>query len=58
MGMTKSNNLNIISICLDALSQVLFKFTYPFKIEAFFLVPQVLINGIYDACIAFKILEG
>ena len=50
--------LNIISLCLDALSQKLFQFAYPFKIEAFFLVPQVLINSIYDTFSAFKFLPG
>ena len=34
---------------------MLFQFAYPFKIEAFFLVPQVLINSIYDTFIASKI---
>ena len=58
-GMTKTRNcvlfLNIISLCLNALSPMLFQFAYPFKLEAFFLVPQVLINSIYDAFIASKI---
>ena len=43
--------LNIISLCLDALSRTLFKFAYPFKVEAF----QVLTNSIYDAFIASEI---
>ena len=47
--------LNIISLCLDALSPTLFQFTYPFKIEAFFLVPLVLLNSTYDTFIASKI---
>ena len=59
LGMTKAIIvplfLNIISFCLDALSLMLFKFAYPFKIEAFFLIPQVPINSIYDAFIASKI---
>ena len=59
LGMTKSRNcaifLNIIFLCLEALFQILFQFAYPFKIEAFVLVPQVLINSIYDAFMAFKI---
>ena len=29
-----------------------FQFAYPFKIEAFFLVPQVLIQSTYDTFIA------
>ena len=53
LGMTKNKNFaiifNIISLCLSALSPMLFKFAYPFKIEAFFLV------SIYDALIASKI---
>ena len=46
--------LNILSLCLDALSTTLFQFAYPFKIEAFFLVPEVLINSICEAFIAPK----
>ena len=34
---------------------MLFQPDYPFKIEAFLLVPQVLINSIYDAFIASEI---
>ena len=48
--------LNRISLCLDALSPMLFQFAYLLKIEAFILVPQVLINRIYDAFIASRIL--
>ena len=47
--------LNIISRSLDALSQTLFQFAYPSKIEALFLVPKVLMNSIYDAFIVSKI---
>ena len=47
--------LNLISLCLDALSPMLFQIAYPFKVEAFFLVAQVLINSICDAFIASKI---
>ena len=54
--MTKSKNCAIISeiiifLCLDALSPTLFQFTYPFKIETFFVVHQV---PIYVAFIASK----
>ena len=45
--------LNITSFCSDALS--LFQFAYPFNIEDFFPVPQILINIIYDAFFASKI---
>ena len=59
LGMTKSRNCAIISqyslLCLDAVSQTLFQFAYPFKIESFFLVPQLLINSIYDTFTASKI---
>ena len=48
--------LNIIFFCLDALSPTLFQFVYPFKIEAFFLAPQVLINSPCNAFIASKFL--
>ena len=52
--------LNRISICLDARSPTLFQLVFPFKIDAFFLVPlapshEVLINSIYDAFIASEI---
>ena len=46
---------NIISLHLDALSPSLFQFAYPFKIEVFILVPQVLIYCIYDTFIASEI---
>ena len=49
--------LSIISLCLDALSPTLFQFAYPLKIEAFFLVSQVLINSIFVAFISSKILQ-
>ena len=47
--------LNIVSLCLDVVSPTLFQFAYPFKMEAIFLVPQVLVNSIYDTFIASKI---
>ena len=54
--MTKSRKCAIISQYnlpyLEAFSPTLFQFAYPFKIETFFLVPQELINSIYDAFIA------
>ena len=34
---------------------MLFQFAYPFKIEAFFLISQVLINSTYTTFIASKI---
>ena len=58
--MTKSSNCAIMfqynSLCLNALSPMRFQFAYPFKIEAFFLVPQVLINSNYDTLSASKFL--
>ena len=54
--MTKSRNCAIISQYNLPLSRcTLFQFAYPFKLEAFILVPQVLINSIYDAFIASKV---
>ena len=47
--------LNIISLCLNVISSTLLQFAYLFKIEAFFLVRQVLINNIYESFIASKI---
>ena len=47
--------LNIFSLNLNALSPMLFQLAYPFKTEAFFLVPKVLINSIYHTFIASKI---
>ena len=61
LGVTKSRNYAIIS----QYNLLLYRCTFsnsvpvclinPFKIDAFFLVPQVLINSIYDAFIASKI---
>ena len=39
--------VTIISLCVNALFPMLLQFAYPFKIEAFFLVPQVLINSLH-----------
>ena len=39
----------------NALSPTQFEFAYPFQIEVFFLVPQVLIHCLYDAFIASKL---
>ena len=47
--------LDIISLCLDVLSPTLFEFAYPFKMDAFFLVPQILTNSLFNAFIASKI---
>ena len=46
---------NKVSLHLDAHSPSLFQFAYPFKIEVFVLVPQVLIFCIYDTFIASEI---
>ena len=47
--------LSIISLYLDAFSPTFFQFDYLFKVKCFFLVPKVLINGIYNDFIASKI---
>ena len=52
---TVSLFLNTISLRLDELSPMLFQFANPIIIEAFFLIPQVLVNSIYDTFIASKI---
>ena len=48
-GQKLCHYINLTAIYTDALSPKLFHFAYPFKTEAFFLIPQGLINRIYDA---------
>ena len=47
--------VNIIPFQGTALSPSLFELAYPFQIEVFLLVPQVLVHCLYDAFIASKL---